>query len=109
MLQIHALDVDEAAPELRFGLQGLLHTLPSGFSIETVLVLSPSRADGGGGSGRNRAGVGQHAGAISTAFIEWGDIMLRRAGGQRAAPTATPWIHQLGYSTTGAYHYNPCE
>ena len=108
MLQVHALDVDGPAPELRFGLQGLLHTVPSGFSIETVLVLSSAQA-GASYDTDNNAHDGANAGAISTAFIEWGNIMLRRAGGQRTTPTATPWIHQLGYSTTGAYHYNPCE
>ena len=108
MLQIHALDIDGAAPELRFGLQGLLHTVPSGFSTETVLVFSSAKATGSYGTKNNVREVA-NAGAISTAFIEWGNTMLRRAGGQRTTPTATPWIHQLGYSTTGAYHYNPCE
>ena len=89
MLQVHALD--KSTDSLKFGLQGLLHSVPPGFSTEVVLT------------------YGKQGGTISNAFVSWGNVLLKRAGGQRTPPHQTPWISELGYSTTGSYHYNPCD
>ena len=51
----------------------------------------------------------QDGNTIRDAFLSWGNVLLERAGGQRTPPHKTQWISQLGYSSTGAYHYNPCD
>ena len=86
-----------AGTELRFGLQGLLHTLPIGFSVDFVLSVSVPTA------------TVVHSGVIAAAFMGWGDVLLRAHGGVRTPPDASVWISKLGYSTTGVFHYNPCD
>ena len=102
--------------ELHFGLQGLLHTVPPGHT--TSFVLSPSggshhpmatASDNERGDAHEDVLPGEYAGEVASAFMRWGNVLLRHANGQRTAADATMGITHLGYSTTGAYHYNPCD
>ena len=90
-----------AQTELHFGLQGLLHSVPQGHRVSFIfspLVVTDIEDM-----------AGENAGRIASAFMRWGDTLLRYANGKRTAPDATTAITHLGYSTTGAYHYNPCD
>ena len=106
MLAIHQIAERGNGEVLEFGLEGLLHTIPSNFSIEFVLYAGavPTAQE-------SEHWDGQYAGIISQNFMEWGDILLKKSRGKkkRTPPDKNMWINQLGFSTTGVYHYNPCD
>eukprot|EP01049_Picozoa_sp_SAG25_P014233 SAG25_NODE_2450_length_1596_cov_4.395458_1_plen_289_part_10 len=83
---------------LAFGVGGLMAQLPPDYSVEFVAVL-------------HQRGVATscHSGAAASAFMRWGDFLLEEHGTVRTPPAANAWISQLGYSTTGTFHYNPCD
>ena len=107
MSPLHSFMVTEhqaVNDELRFGLQGLVHSVPPGFATEVVLsAFAPHASD------RTTSDRLAHAGTVAAAFMRWGDTLLAANGGVRAAPDVSPWVSQLGYSTTGVFHYNPCD
>lgn len=101
MSVLHAKLFEDDA--LSFGLGGLIRNVPAGFSVDFVASFSyPSGADSPGASDR-------FAGLMARAWMSWGDVLLRQYNQQRTRPDASPWISQLGYSTTGVFHYNPCD
>ena len=104
MLAVHQVAKRQENEVLEFGLQGLLYTIPSKFSIEFLLYA-------GTASTETRDGDNFHAGSISQTFMEWGNLLMKRGYGKktRTAPDKNMWISTIGYSTTGVYHYNPCD
>jgi hypothetical protein len=100
MSVLHAkLFADDA---LSFGIGGLLRSVPAGFSVDFVVSFSYPAAAAAEEEDR-------FAGLMARAWMGWGDVLLRHYNQQRTRPDASPWISQLGYSTTGVFHYNPCD
>eukprot|EP01043_Picozoa_sp_COSAG02_P053152 COSAG02_NODE_5830_length_4005_cov_12.669483_3_plen_398_part_00 len=102
MSVLHAKLFEDDA--LSFGLGGLLNNVPTGFSVDFVASVgyphNPSQSPESGN---------QFAGLMARAWMKWGDVLLQQYNQQRTRPDASPWISQLGYSTTGVFHYNPCD
>jgi hypothetical protein len=69
---------------LRCGLIGSAHSIPAGFSTETVMHF---------GEG------------MTSTFMSWGDALLRKYGKKRAPHNANVQVHKLGYSTVGHFFY----
>ena len=84
-----------------FGLGGLVHSVPAGFTVDFVLSCSVPPA-------ASAPAADLFAGLMTHAWMEWGDTLLREYSQQRTAPDASPWISQLGYSTTGVFHCESC-
>ena len=83
---------------LAFGVGGLMAVLPPGFTLDFVAVVH-----------QRDASATRYSGAAAGAFMRWGDFLLEEYGQVRTPPAANAWISQLGYSTTGTFHYNPCD
>jgi hypothetical protein len=79
-------NIDRNSSELRFGLQGLLHTVPAGFAVDFVLSVS----------GPSAAPSVEHAGLVAAGFVRWGNALLRHHGGVRTAPDASKWTTICG-------------
>ena len=105
LLAVHNLNPNRSAGTqgdiLEFGVQGLLHNIPQNFSIEFLFYIGRPRP----------TNDKPYAGNISRVFLEWGELLIQKSHGktQRTKPDANTWISHLGYSTTGVYHYNPCD
>ena len=74
------------------------------FSIEFVLLSGTASTD-------MRDGNNESAGKISQTFMEWGNLLMKEATERKQGlhQIKNMWISRLGYSTTGVYHYNPCD
>lgn len=100
MSVLHAKLFDDDA--LSFGLGGLYHNVSAGFSVDFVASFSyPPQMNSPEGN--------RFAGLMARAWMAWGDVLLRQYNQKRTRADASPWISQLGYSTTGVFHYNPCD
>jgi sucrose-6-phosphate hydrolase SacC (GH32 family) len=96
MASLH--NVHDGNSTISFGVGGLMSELPEGYTSDFVAVL------------HLRGKLEQrHSGAAASAFIAWGDFLLAEYSQQRTPPDANTWISRLGYSTTGTFHYNPCD
>ena len=89
-------NIGSANRTLSWGVGGLMAKLPRGYSSDFVAVIHGHR-----GSGSNSE---RYSGAAASAFMAWGDFLLREYGQVRTRPDANAWISQLGYSTTGTFH-----
>lgn len=86
---------------LSFGIGGMITDVPADFSVDFVASFSyPPVPSGAEGSDR-------YAGLMAQAWMTWGDFLLEHYQQQRSRPDASPWISQLGYSTTGVFHCKP--
>ena len=86
--------------ELFFGAQGMLQQLAPGTSLQFVLSVSTTA---------QQKQSSTYAGTVAAAFMHWGDSLLQYHQKHRVAANASVAISALGYSTTGIYHYNPCD
>jgi hypothetical protein len=97
---LHAkLSSDDA---LSFGIGGMITHVPVGFSVDFLASFSYPLAPNAEGSDR-------YAGLMARAWMAWGDLLLEHYQQQRTRPDASPWISQLGYSTTGVFHCTTCR
>jgi hypothetical protein len=86
--------------ELFFGMLGMVRELAPGSKIQFVLsVTTPAQ----------RTHSSTYAGTVAAAFMHWGDMLLQYHQKRRVVANASVAISMLGYSTTGIYHYNPCD
>ena len=94
---------------LGFGVGGLIENIPRNYTIE--FVLSTTSLKKTKQILENTEITNQHIGRIAQSFSQWGDILIQKSYGknQRTLPNSNVWISKLGYSTTGIYHYNPCD
>jgi len=100
MIVEHSLRTEaDGSSTLSFGALGLLEELPRNATLEFVLAAEPA----GVNASRPRAGL------VASAFMHWGDLLRQYHGGTQALPNASTTMSTLGYSTTGVYHYNPCD
>lgn len=84
--------------ELFFGAQGMLQQLAPRSKLQFVLsVTTPEQR------------THSYAGTVAAGFMHWGDILLQYHQKRRVVANASVAISMLGYSTTGIYHYNPCD
>lgn len=84
---VHSQDILDGS--LALGVLGSVEEIPSGFVVETLLVLSRG---------------------VSTGVLAWGDVLLARYGKQRDAYKRDFALTHLGYSTdNGAYYYYQTE
>ena len=97
MSSTHDIGKSRGAGDISWGTAGLIHSLPPAYNSEFVAVISKAPA-------ANAAST--YSGAVAAAYMHWGDALLRHHGTQRTAPDANVWVSQLGYSTTGVFHYN---
>ena len=78
-------------------------SLLTGFSVDFVASFSsPSSAPS-----QEEEGGDRYAGLMARAWMGWGDFLLEHYNQQRTRPDASPWISQLGYSSTGVFHCKP--
>lgn len=82
---------------LSFGIGGMIKDVPAGFAVDFVVSFSYPPAPSGDG----------YAGLMARAWMTWGDFLLEHYQQQRSRPAASPWVSQLGYSTTGVFHCKP--
>lgn len=87
---------------LQYGVQGLIQQLPPKTRLEFVLNVFLAKQ-------RGYVQARPTAGMVAAAFMSWGDMLLRYHEKNRTLPNASVAISRLGYSTTGIYHYNPCD
>lgn len=87
--------------ELYFGALGMLTQLSPGTTLPFVLSVSTAQQ-------RQQSSV-SYAGTVAASFMAWGDVLLRYHQKRRVASNASVVISSIGYSTTGIYHYNPCD
>jgi hypothetical protein len=83
---------------LVFGIAGLIESLPPTTALEFIMHVDVHASDP-----QPRAGV------VAGAFMRWGDTLLQRHGRRRPPGNVSAAVSHLGYSTTGIYHYNPCD
>ena len=105
---LHNIDGANDTLTLSFGVGGLMSKLPQGYTSEFVAVvhqpLDDSLAQPALGLLADR-----YSGSAARAFVSWGNFLLEEYGQERTRPDANAWISHLGYSTTGTFHYNPCD
>ena len=93
-------NIGSANSTLSWGVGGLMAKLPRGYRSDFVAVIHDDR---------DNSDSERYSGAAASAFMAWGDFLLREYGQVRTRHDANAWISQLGYSTTGTFHYNPCD